>query len=67
LVALIIVILITVMAMTFLEKIIRLSKTTGGIENSAQAYTLATGLIEEQLIDPNMTKKQPWNILNKTE
>lgn len=66
-VALIIVILITVMAMTFLEKIIRLSKTTGGIENSAQAYTLATGLIEEQLIDPNMTKKQPWNILNKTE
>ena len=67
LVGLVIVVLVTILATSFLEKIIRLNKTSGGIDNSAQAYTLATGFIEEQLMDPGMTKKEPWKIQEKTE
>ena len=61
-VGLVIVILITIMTTSFLEKVLNLGKISGGIDKSAQAYTLATGLIEEQLNDSNMTKEQPWNI-----
>ncbi len=61
-VALIIVVLLSIMTTTFLEKVLNLGKTSGGIHNSAQAYSLATGLIEEQLMDPAMTKAAPWNI-----
>ncbi len=62
LVGLIIVILVTIMTMSFLDKVLNLGKISGGIDKSAQAYTLATGLIEEQLMDSNMTKQSPWNI-----
>jgi hypothetical protein len=55
------------MTVSFLEKVLNLGKTSGGINSSAQAYTLATGLIEEQLMDSAMTKQSPWNILPKTE
>lgn len=66
-VALIIVVLLTIMTTTFLEKVLNLGKTSGGINSSAQSYSLATGLIEEQLMDSNMTKVSPWNIAEKSE
>lgn len=62
LVGLIIVILLTILTTSFLEKILWLGKVSGGIGNSAQAYTIATGLIEEQLMDSSMTRSEPWNI-----
>ncbi len=61
-IGLIIAVLLTIMATSFLEKILNLGQTSWGINNSAQAYSLATGLIEEQLMDPLMTKAEPWNI-----
>ena len=61
-VGLIIVVLLTILTTSFLEKILSLGKTSGGIGNSAQAYTLATGLIEEQLMNPTMTRAAPWEI-----
>lgn len=51
------------MTTNFLEKILGLGQISGWINNSAQSYSLATGLIEEQLMDSNMTKKEPWKIL----
>ena len=65
-IGLIIVVLLTILTTSFLEKILNLGKTSGGIGNSAQAYTLATGLIEEQLMDQNMTRDAPWNIATVT-
>ena len=62
LVGLVIVILVTILAVSFLEKVLRLSRTTGAIENSVQAYTLATGLVEQQMMEDHMTKREPWNI-----
>ncbi len=59
---LIIVVLLTILTTSFLEKILNLGKTSGAIGNSAQSYSLATGLIEEQLMDVNMTKQEPWKI-----
>lgn len=67
LVGLVIVILLTIMTVSFLEKVLNLGKTSGGINSSAQAYTLATWLIEEQLMDSTMTKQTPWNIVPKIE
>lgn len=66
-VALIIVVLLSILTTTFLEKVLNLGKTSGGINSSAQSYSLATGLIEEQLMDPVMTKISPWNIVEKSE
>jgi hypothetical protein len=66
-VALVIVVLLTILTTSFLEKVLNLWKTSGGINSSAQSYSLATGLIEEQLMDSNMTKVSPWNIATKLE
>lgn len=66
-IGLIIAVLLTIMATSFLEKILNLGQTSWGINNSAQAYSLATGLIEEQLMDSAMTKEEPWNIPPITE
>jgi hypothetical protein len=66
-VGLIIVVLLTIMTVSFLEKVLGLGRVSGGISNSAQAYALTTGLIEERLIDPNMTKQAPWQIPTKIE
>jgi hypothetical protein len=66
-VGLIIVVLLTIMTVSFLEKVLGLGRVSGGISNSAQAYALTTGLIEEQLMDSAMTKQTPWNIQTKTE
>lgn len=67
LVGLIITILLTIMTVSFLDKILTLGKTSNGIDNSAQSYSLATGLIEEQLMNVNMTKETPWLIPEKAE
>ena len=64
---LIIVVLLTILTTSFLEKILGLGRTSSAIGNSAQAYTLTTGIIEEQLMDPNMTRTAPWNILTRSE
>ena len=66
-VGLIIVVLLTILTTSFLEKILSLGKTSGGIGNSAQSYSLATGLIEEQLMDSSMTREAPWNIATRNE
>lgn len=66
-VALVIVVLLTILTTSFLEKVLNLWKTSGGINSSAQSYSLATGLIEEQLMDSSMTKVSPWNIATKLE
>lgn len=67
LVGFVVVVLLTIMTTSFLDKVLNLWKTSGGINSSAQSYTLATGIIEEQLMDSNMTKQSPWNILERTE
>ncbi len=64
---LIITVLLTIMTTSFLEKILGLGQISGWITNSAQSYSLATWLIEEQLWDANMTKQEPWNIVTKVE
>lgn len=63
---LIIVVLLTIVTTSFLGKILNLGKTSGGIGNSAQSYSLATGLIEEQLMDSAMTRQEPWKIATVT-
>jgi Tfp pilus assembly protein PilX len=67
LVGLIIVVLLTILTTSFLEKVLGLGRTSGAIGNSAQAYTLATGLIEEQLMSGAMTRAAPWNIPTRSE
>ncbi len=67
LVGLIIVVLLTILTTSFLEKILGLGKTSSAIGNSAQAYTLATGIIEEQLMNPSMTRQAPWNIQTRVD
>jgi hypothetical protein len=62
LVSLIVLILITITTTVFLEKIWGFSQSSNGIEASNKAYYNAIGLIEQQLMDPNVTKYQPWNI-----
>lgn len=66
-VGMIIVVLLSILTTSFLEKVLNLWKTSWGIKSSAESYALATWLIEEQLIDSNMTKESPWNILGRTE
>ncbi|MBX9809749.1 hypothetical protein K2X92_05155 [Candidatus Gracilibacteria bacterium] len=67
LVGFVIVVLLTIMTTSFLDKVLNLGKTSGGINSSAQSYTLATGIIEEQLMDSSMTKQSPWNIIERSE
>ena len=67
LVGLIIVVLLTILTVSFLEKVLGLGRTSGGIGNSAQAYTIATGLIEEQLMNASMTREAPWNIATRSD
>ena len=67
LVGLIIVVLLTILTVSFLEKVLGLGRTSGAIGNSAQAYTIATGLIEEQLMNSAMTRAEPWNIPTRSE
>jgi hypothetical protein len=62
LIALIVLTLLTIVTTVFLEKIFHFSDTSEGIESSNIAYYTAVWLIEEQLMDPNVTKYTPWNV-----
>lgn len=66
-VGMIIVVLLSILTTSFLEKVLNLWKTSGWIKSSAESYALATWLIEEQLIDSNMTKESPWNIRERRD
>jgi hypothetical protein len=66
-VGMIIVVLLSILTTSFLEKVLNLWKTSGWIKSSAESYALATWLIEEQLIDSNMTKESPWNIKERRD
>lgn len=67
LISLIVMILITLLTTVFLEVIWNSSKNVQGIEASNAAYYQALGIIEEQLIDPEVTKQAPWNIKPASE
>ena len=66
-IALIIVVLLSILTVTFLEKILNIAKSSGNINSSAQSYSLATSIIEEQLMNSAMTKSAPWGIPERTE
>ena len=63
-IALIVLILLTIMSTVFIEKLVRFSEASDGIENSNIAYYQALGMIEETLYNPNVNKYTPWNVLN---
>ena len=62
LISLIILTLLTIVTTVFLEKVFHFSQSSEWIESSNVAYYSAVGLVEEQLMDPNVTKYTPWNI-----
>lgn len=67
LVSLMVLVLVTVLTTVFLEVIWDSSKNVQWIEASNVAYYRATGIVEEQLMDPNVSKSTPWNVSPKTE
>jgi len=67
LVSLIILVLVTILTTVFLERIWNSSKTVEWIEASNAAYYQATGIIEQQLMDPLVSKRSPWMIPTTTE
>lgn len=67
LVSLVILILLTIMTTVFLERIWTFNKISKGIEESNVAYYTTLGVVEEQLIDPLVTKFQPWKIQNVSD
>lgn len=54
-------VLLSVLVISFVEKSLRAGKAVKWIEQSTQAYYLATTIIEEKLNNSDL-KKQPWNI-----
>lgn len=67
LISLIVLVLLTILATVFLERIWGTSQTVNGLEASNAAYYQAVGIIERQLNDPLVTKQTPWAIQNTTE
>ncbi len=67
LISLVILILVTLLTTVFLEVIWTSSKNVQGIEASNASYYRAIWVVEQQLIDPNVSKKTPWNIASLTE
>lgn len=63
-IALIVLILLTIMSTVFIEKLVRFSEASDGIENSNIAYYQALGMIEETLYNPSVNKYTPWNVVN---
>lgn len=62
LIALIVLSMITIVTTVFLEKIWSFSQSSNGIEASNRAYYFAEGVIEQQLMDPNVNKYHPWQV-----
>lgn len=63
----IILILVTIVTTVFLERIWSSSQTVQGIESSNAAYYQSVGIIEEQLMEPGVSKRSPWAIQNKND
>lgn len=67
LIGLIITTLLSILVIGFLDKVLRVGKNTKAIEQSTQAYYLATGIIENKLRANETLKKEPWKIEGKTD
>lgn len=59
---LIVMVVVTVLMVTFLEKMTRLGTSSQWIVQSTQAYYRATALIERSLMNTPNLRKQPWTI-----
>ena len=58
----IVMLVVTVLMSTFIEKMIRFGKSSQGIVQSTQAYYKATSIVETTLMNTDELRKQPWNI-----
>lgn len=65
LIGLVITTLLSILVIGFLDKVLRVGKNTKAIEQSTQAYYLATGIIEDKLRSNKDLKKRPWEIEGK--
>lgn len=54
--------LLSILIISFTEKVLRFGKSSQGIEQSTRAYYHATSIIEQQLMATEKLKKQPWTI-----
>ena len=61
----IVMLVVTVLMSTFIEKMIRFGKSSQGIVQSTQAYYKATSIVETTLMNTTELRKQPWNIESK--
>lgn len=59
---LIVMVVVTVLMVTFLEKMTRLGTSSQWIVQSTQAYYRATALIERSLMNTSNLRKKPWTI-----
>lgn len=66
LISLFILIVLTVMTTVFMEKLLRFSRASEGIENSNVAYYHALWGIEETLYSTGVNKYTPWNVSNQS-
>lgn len=60
-IGLIITVLLSILVIGFMEKVMRVGYNIKSIEQSTQAYYLASGIIETQLHKNNDLKTKPWN------
>ena len=66
LIALVVLIILTIMSTVFIEKLLRFSQASEGIENSNGAYYNALAIIEESLFTGSVNKYTPWMIMNSS-
>lgn len=62
LIGLIITVLLSILVIGFMEKVLRVGQNAKSIEQSTQAYYLASGIVERQLQKNTELKTQPWLI-----
>lgn len=60
LIGLMVMVLLSVLVTSFLEKALRVGQNSKSIEQSTQAYYYATSQIEKQLAGNENLKKKPW-------
>ena len=62
LIGLIMTLLISILVISFTEKVLRFAQGSQGIEQSTQAYYAATSTIESGLMNTEKLRRQPWTI-----
>lgn len=62
LIGMIISLLLSVVVISFADKVLRFSRNTVNIELSTKAYYRATDIIESQMMATEKLKKEPWTI-----